>query len=155
MEKLLKTKANLIIFGDKALKQFVWLHRQKQNTVFVDMTMDDIYQKWFATRVANLRNQRVSWPFFEYKVNWQNFVKDYNVIINTKMEIVHQAAKMNPFQTDYIFWIDAGFFHLIDYEENFISKTQTDFLNLVQGLWTHHTYENWNYRFSGYKNNPS
>lgn len=71
------------------------------------------------------------------------------------MELVYQAAKINHFQADYIFWIDAGFFHLLEYEENFISETQAGFLNLVQGLWTHHTYWYWNSRFAGYKNNPS
>lgn len=35
----------------------------------------------------------------------------YNVVVNNKVEFVARAAEMNPWNTDYFVWLDAGYGH--------------------------------------------
>ena len=55
-QDLLHTRNNLIVYGDKSLKKFVYAHRPYSNTVFVEQTVEDILNKWWLGRpVQKLR----------------------------------------------------------------------------------------------------
>jgi hypothetical protein len=58
----------MIVFGDTRLKKYVWEHRNNSNTVFIDMSLDDIYENWFAQRIAIRRDERLKWPFYSSKI---------------------------------------------------------------------------------------
>jgi len=36
---------------------------------------------------------------------------EYNTLVNSKFALVKKACELNPFQTDYFCWIDAGYTH--------------------------------------------
>lgn len=38
-------------------------------------------------------------------------VPDYDIVVNNKVQFVHEVAQENPFCTDYFIWLDAGYGH--------------------------------------------
>jgi hypothetical protein len=39
-------------------------------------------------------------------------IKMYNPVVMSKHRILMEAAKLNPFNSDYHLWVDGGFTHL-------------------------------------------
>jgi len=101
----------LIVFIDKEHEHIVWEHREKSNTVVYHHSKDQFKGSFF--------------PFFDnvqkIRLNdeWQNqvgWLKDstqcrmelYNPMVMSKMFFLHNAKCFNPFNTEYLFWLDGG-----------------------------------------------
>jgi hypothetical protein len=107
--ELLKVENNMIIFGDPELESFVWEHRRKENTQFIVR-----HQSWFKNNeyyelIQKIRNN----PEWYNQVGWltnstQAKLEMYNPLVMSKMFLLHDAKILDRFNSEYLFWIDAG-----------------------------------------------
>lgn len=107
-EQLLQVSNNLIIFGDKELQEFVWKHRKLENTQFIIRELswfkNDLYDK-----IQTIRTN----PDWVNQSGWlpestQARLEMYNPLVMSKMFLLNDARIMDKFNSDYMFWIDAG-----------------------------------------------
>jgi hypothetical protein len=107
-EQLLQVDLNLIIFGESELESFVWERRSRENTQFIHRP-----QEWFKNeffdKIQEIRNNS-EWlnqaPWLSQST--QAKLEMYNPLVMSKMFLMHDAKIMDQFNSDYMFWIDAG-----------------------------------------------
>lgn len=101
---------NMIIFGEENLREVIYSYRKPENTQFVVRQLD-----WFKTNssfyddIQKIRNN----PNWYNQAGWlpdstQAKLEMYNPIVMSKMFLLNDAAIMDPFDSDLMFWIDAG-----------------------------------------------
>lgn len=108
-DELLKIENNLIIFGDSELEKFVWERRDQSNTQFVLRSTDWFKNNEYFNLIQIIRNN----PDWYNKVGWlsestQAKLEMYNPLVMSKMFLLHDAKILDKFNSDYLFWIDAG-----------------------------------------------
>ena len=107
-EQLLQVDINMIIFGEQELESFVWKHRNRGNTQFIVRS-----QEWFKNEFyGNIQSIREN-PDWYTQAGWlsestQAKLEMYNPLVMSKMFLIHDAKIMDQFDSDYLFWIDAG-----------------------------------------------
>jgi hypothetical protein len=109
LEHLLKIDINLIIFGDTDLQKFVEHHRDSNNTQFIVRTKDWFVNNEFYPKIQNIRQK----PEWYNQVGWlkdstQAKLEMYNPLVMSKMFLLNDARILDKFNSDYMFWIDAG-----------------------------------------------
>jgi len=106
--QLLDIDVNLIVFGDESLERFVMGRRRSENTQFIKRDL-----KWFENnffdRIQEIRKN----PEWYNLAPWlsestQAKLEFYNPIVMSKIFLLHDAKLMDRFNSDYMFWIDAG-----------------------------------------------
>jgi hypothetical protein len=108
-EQLLNVNENLIIFGEKELEEFVWERRTPNNTQFIIRDKSWFTNNEFYEKIQLIRNNE----------NWYNqsgWLKDstqarlemYNPLVMSKMFLLNDARILDKFNSDNLFWIDAG-----------------------------------------------
>ena len=108
-ESLLKLDVNLIIFGDSDLQRFVEQRRDSNNTQFIVRTKDWFVNNEFYPKIQNIRQK----PEWYNQVGWlkdstQAKLEMYNPLVMSKMFLLNDARILDRFNSDYMFWIDAG-----------------------------------------------
>jgi FkbM family methyltransferase len=112
-EELIQNLKNvpLIVFIDPKHENIVWKHRSKSNTVVYHQTKEQFNSDFFPffNEVQKIRNN----PDWYNQVGWlkdstQAQMEWYNPVIMSKMFMLHNAKCLNPFGTDYFFWLDGG-----------------------------------------------
>jgi hypothetical protein len=107
--ELLKIDINLIIFGDENLEKFVFERRDISNTQFIVRSSD-----WFKTSVPYEKIQEI-----RQNSNWinqsgwladstQSKLEMYNPLVMSKMFLLHDAKILDKFDSEELYWIDAG-----------------------------------------------
>lgn len=89
-----------------------------EKTVFIKTTIGDLEAyKTYYNRMSSLMNS----PEFKSKIQFQ--VSDmlyplYNILMYNKANLLKEAAESNPFNSDYLYWVDVGAFRndLSEYE---------------------------------------
>ena len=109
LNELLKTDINFIIFGDEDLKKFVYERREEKNTQFIVRDLEWFTNNEFYEPIQNIRTNS-SWI---NQVGWlrdstQAKLELYNPLVMSKMFLLHDAKILDKFDSDYLFWIDAG-----------------------------------------------
>jgi hypothetical protein len=101
----------LIVFGDNELEKLVYKHRNKNNTRFYKHSKDDFKGNFFPffDAVQKIRTKeewlnQVGW----LRESTQAKMEYYNPMVMSKMFLLHNAKIFNPFNTEYIFWLDGG-----------------------------------------------
>jgi len=107
--ELLKTENNLIIFGDSELEKFVWERRNQSNTQFINKELSWFKNNEFYDKIQKIRTN----PDWYNQVGWlsestQAKLEMYNPLIMCKMFLLHDAKIMDKFDSEHLFWIDAG-----------------------------------------------
>ena len=107
-EQLLQVDVNLIIFGENELENFVWERRSRQNTQFI-VRDQNWFKSEFYSKIQNIRTN----PEWLSQAGWlsestQAKLEMYNPLVMSKMFLLHDAKLMDQFDSDYLFWIDAG-----------------------------------------------
>ena len=106
--KLLEIPYNLIIFGDKELKEFVFKYRKKENTQFIVR-----HQSWFKgefyDKIQEIRKDE-KWI---KQSGWlgestQAKLDMYNPLVMSKPYLLHDAKILDKFDSTHLFWLDAG-----------------------------------------------
>ena len=108
-ESLLKLDINLIIFGDTDLQRFVQQRRDSHNTQFIVRTKDWFINNEFYQKIQKIRQD----PSWYNQVGWlkdstQTKLEMYNPLVMSKMFLLNDARILDKFNSDYMFWIDAG-----------------------------------------------
>ena len=106
--QLLKVDCNMIIFGDGELEKFVFSKRSPENTQFIVRNL-----LWFKGEFYDKIQEIRTNP------NWYNlsgWLKDstqaklemYNPLVMSKMFLLHDAVILDKFNSQKLFWLDAG-----------------------------------------------
>ena len=133
-EELLKINENLIIFGEKELEGFVWDKRDPSNTQFIIREKTWFTDNEFYEKIQTIRNDENWYGQSGWlKDSTQSRLDMYNPLVMSKMFLLNDARILDKFNSDNLFWIDAGitntvhsgyFTHdkVIDKLENYIDK---------------------------------
>ena len=108
-ESLLKVDSNMIIFGDDELKKFVFERRSAQNTQFVIRDLEWFKNNDYYELIQKIRLD----PKWKNQVGWltestQSRLEMYNPLVMSKMFLLHDAKILDSFNSEFLFWIDAG-----------------------------------------------
>lgn len=115
--ELLKTPLNLIIYGDEELEKFVWERRDKSNTQFIKRELSNFKESnEFYNKIQEIRNNQ-DWLNIAGWLNYspQAKLEMYNPIVMSKMFLLNDARILDKFNSDYMFWIDAGITSTVHY----------------------------------------
>lgn len=109
LEELLKIDNNLIIFGDKELEQFVSSRRNSKNTQFILRDLEWFKNNEYYEKIQSIRNDS-NWYS---QSGWlpdstQCKLEMYNPLVMSKMFLLNDARILDKFDSDKLFWIDAG-----------------------------------------------
>ena len=107
-DQLLKVDNNMIIFGDSSLEEFVFQRRSKDNTLFISRSTD-WFKNEFFNKIQEIRNDE-NWYS---QAGWlsestQARLEMYNPLVMSKVFLLHDAKVFDPFDSEHMFWIDAG-----------------------------------------------
>jgi len=107
-EQLLTVDNPMIIFGDSELESFVFDRRSKDNTLFINRSQD-WFKNEFYEKIQEIRNN----PDWFNLAGWlsestQARLEMYNPLVMSKMFLLNDAKIMDPFNSEMMFWIDAG-----------------------------------------------
>lgn len=107
-EKLLDIPCNLIVFGEEKLRNIVFERRNDTNTQFIERP-----QSWFKNelydKIQTIRNN----PKWFNQSGWlkdstQGSLEMYNPLVMSKMFLLNDAKILEKFESDFLYWIDAG-----------------------------------------------
>jgi FkbM family methyltransferase len=107
--KLLEVNTNMIIYGDDELEKFVWERRNPHNTQFINRNIE-----WFKNNeYFNLIQKIRADPNWYEQAGWlkhstQAKLEMYNPLVMSKMFLLNDAQILDKFNSDFMFWIDAG-----------------------------------------------
>ena len=109
INQLLDVEENLIIFGEPSLKEIVFKKRSTENTQFIERSTDWFKSNEFYEKIQTLRKD----PDWYNQVGWlkdstQSKLEMYNPLVMSKMFLLNDAKILDKFDSDYMFWIDAG-----------------------------------------------
>jgi hypothetical protein len=108
-EELLKYDDNMIIFGDQRVIDFAKNIRDEKNTQFIVRDLDWFKNNEFYEKIQTIRNNS-EW------YNQSGWLKDstqarlemYNPLVMSKIFLLHDAKLLDKFNSDSLYWIDAG-----------------------------------------------
>jgi O-methyltransferase len=115
-EELLKSDFNMIIFGDENLEQFVKERRSDYNTQFVLRDVNWIKNMPFFDKIQEIRND----PEWFTQAGWladstQAKLELYNPLVMSKVFLLHDAKILDKFDSEFMFWLDAGITNTVHY----------------------------------------
>ena len=108
-QQLLQVDVNMIIFGDKELEEFVLNNRSSENTQFVIRDLSWFKNNNFYDKIQKIRTN----PDWYNQIGWltnstQAKLEMYNPLVMSKVYLLHDAKILDKFDSEYMFWIDAG-----------------------------------------------
>jgi hypothetical protein len=108
-QQLLQVDVNMIIFGDEELEKFVSDNRRSENTQFVRRNLSWFKDNEFYEKIKKIRTN----PDWYNQVGWlsestQAKLEMYNPLVMSKIYLLHDAKILDKFNSEYMFWIDAG-----------------------------------------------
>jgi hypothetical protein len=108
-EQLLQVDNPMIIFGDPELESFVFERRDKSNTQFIVRQQEWFKQTVPYDKIQEIRNN----PEWYNRSGWlsqstQAKLDMYNPLVMSKVFLLNDAKIMDIFNSDMMFWIDAG-----------------------------------------------
>jgi hypothetical protein len=108
-EQLLQVDNPMIIFGDSDLESFVFARRNHENTLFIARSQDWLRNNEFYDKIQEIRNN----PEWYNLAGWlpestQAKLEMYNPLVMSKMFLLNDARILDPFNSEMMFWIDAG-----------------------------------------------
>jgi hypothetical protein len=114
-DDLLKIDCNLIIFGDESLYKFVSERRDMSKTQFITRDLSWFRNNEFFDKIQKIRTNenwynQVGW----LKESTQAKLEMYNPIVMSKMFLLHDAVILDKFNSEKLFWIDAGISNTVD-----------------------------------------
>lgn len=107
--QLLQIEENMIIFGNEELKSFVETYRDGKNTQFIVRDIDWFKNNDYYKQIQKIRTN----PEWYNQTGWlsestQARLDLYNPLVMSKMFLLHDAKIFDQFNSDYLFWLDAG-----------------------------------------------
>ena len=110
-KRVLDIPQNLFIYIPKEYEYLVWEKRSPNNTYVRIYEIDDVKRLYdpFWSKTQHIRTSedwlsRADW----LRDSPQATLEMYNPIVQSKMFMLNDASIMNPFDTEYLYWVDAG-----------------------------------------------
>ena len=108
-QELLKLDVNMIIFGDSELQKLISKYRKSENTHFVLRSIDWFKNNEYYEYIQKIRTN----PKWYNQSGWlkdstQSQLELYNPLVMSKVFLLNDARILDKFNSDYLFWIDAG-----------------------------------------------
>ena len=108
-KELLSVDNNMIIFGSRDLKKFVFKYRKESNTQFILRDKEWFINNEYYPLIQKIRTN----PDWFNKVGWlkestQARLEFYNPLVMSKMFLLHDAKILDKFNSSLLYWIDAG-----------------------------------------------
>ena len=110
-KQFLDIPQNLFIYIPKEYEYLVWEKRSPENTYVRIYEIDDVKRLYdpFWSKTQHIRTSedwlsRADW----LRDSPQATLEMYNPIVQSKMFMLNDASIMNPFDTEYLYWVDAG-----------------------------------------------
>lgn len=108
-EELLKYDGNIIIFGDQSLIDFAKKIRSEINTQFIVRDLEWFKNNDYYQKIQNIRSN----PEWFNQTGWlkdstQSKLEMYNPLVMSKMFLLNDAKILDKFNSDLLYWIDAG-----------------------------------------------
>ncbi len=108
-ESLLSIDNNMIIFGDDELQRFVSSKRNSSNTQFILRDKDWFKNNDYFDVIQSIRKNetwlsQVGW----LRESTQAKLEYYNPLVMSKVFLLNDAKIMDRFNSEYLFWLDAG-----------------------------------------------
>ena len=121
-EKLLKVDVNLIVFGDTFLENFV--NERRDNKIQFIYRELDWFKNEFYDTIQDIRQN----PDWYNQAGWlkestQGGLEWYNPIVMSKMMLLHDAKLLDSFDSDYMYWIDAGLSNTVNLDTYVTEQT--------------------------------
>ena len=108
-QELLQVDVNMIIFGDEELEKFVLTHRSTENTQFIRRDISWFKNNEFYDKIQLIRTNPEWFNQAEWLVqSTQAKLEMYNPLVMSKVFLLHDAIILDKFDSEYMFWIDAG-----------------------------------------------
>jgi hypothetical protein len=108
-DQLLQIENNMIIFGEPELESFVFERRDRSNTQFITRDKEWFKQTVPYDKIQEIRNNsdwygQAGWlqDSTQAKLEW------YNPLVMSKMFLMNDARIMDQFNSQHLYWIDAG-----------------------------------------------
>ena len=128
-KRFLDIPQNLFIYIPKEYEYLVWEKRSPDNTFVRVYELEDIKKLYepFWSRTQKIRQSKewldnAGW----LKDSPQAVLEMYNPIVQSKMFMLNDASIMNPFDTEYHFWVDAGITNTVPHghvaDDNLLDK---------------------------------
>jgi len=91
------------------LEKFVWGKTEQSNTQFVRRDKSWFIENDFYDKIQKIRTNpdwynQSSW----LKESTQGRLENYNPLVMSKMFLLNDEGFLNKFNSEYLFWIDAG-----------------------------------------------
>jgi len=108
-DQLLQIENNMIIFGEPELESFVFERRDRSNTQFITRDKEWFKQTVPYDKIQEIRNN----PDWYGQSGWlqdstQAKLEWYNPLVMSKMFLMNDARIMDQFNSQHLYWIDAG-----------------------------------------------
>jgi hypothetical protein len=108
-KELLKVNENLIVFGDEELRKFVNENRSEEKTQFILRDLDWFKCNDYYKLIQKIRTN----PDWYNMSGWladstQARLEMYNPLVMSKMFLLNDARIFDKFDSEYLFWVDAG-----------------------------------------------
>ncbi|RUS70265.1 hypothetical protein EGW08_021973, partial [Elysia chlorotica] len=115
MLKVLKLDVNLVVFIEPKGENFVRVNRRgrEKRTVIHPITLEDLELFPLLPKIEEVMYTK---EFQQGNSNFQHgnceaFYPLYNLVTNSKVDLIHQVVRENPFNSSYFIWMDGGFGH--------------------------------------------
>jgi hypothetical protein len=108
-DQLLQIENNMIIFGEPELESFVFERRDRSNTQFITRDKEWFKQTVPYDKIQEIRNN----PDWHGQAGWlqdstQAKLEWYNPLVMSKMFLMNDARIMDQFNSQHLYWLDAG-----------------------------------------------
>jgi len=108
-DQLLQIENNMIIFGEPELESFVFERRDRSNTQFITRDKEWFKQTVPYDKIQEIRNN----PDWYGQAGWlqdstQAKLEWYNPLVMSKMFLMNDARIMDQFNSQHLYWLDAG-----------------------------------------------
>ncbi|GFR71626.1 protein HtrL-like [Elysia marginata] len=113
--KVLRLDVNLVVFIEEKGQNFVRINRRgrETRTIIHPISLQQLELFPLLPKIEQIMDTE------EFQRNNTNFNKGnceaiyplYNLVTNSKTDLVHRVVRENPFNSSYFIWLDGGFGH--------------------------------------------
>lgn len=130
---LLSLDIDLIYFGDAEVGEMVAAQRVGKScgTIIIPMTYTDLYYHKYYERIVSITDTH---GIFGQK-HAGKFTPLYITTILSKLPLLQEAARRNPFSATHFCWIDFGYFHLKESYPHSFYNIDASLFSDIDRLW--------------------
>lgn len=117
LSRVLNLDCNFYIFMDERYIEFFQkLIKDKKNVVVKPISIDKLLMYKHRDRIVELMgDENYAYNTFDKTYGATTCpeltIPEYNIVVNSKVDLMKRASDENPFGSNYFVWIDAGYGH--------------------------------------------